>query len=107
MYVSQPATPADFGATPNYAVGLSTQQNAITVFAFFPTLALVNGGVMQYASRFYQSAFQRNVLNPADTVQTVPQPNSPNTLDAGDARTQQVTQVGGRLVSGKAHRPQQ
>jgi hypothetical protein len=102
VYVSQPATPADIGATPNYAVGLSTQQNAIGVFAFFPTSALVNGGSMQYASRFYQSAFQRNVLNPTDTVSTVPQPNSPNTLDAGDARTQQVTQVGGRVVSGRA-----
>ncbi len=102
MYVSQPASPADIGATPNYALGLATQQNSITVFAFFPTSALVTGGVMQYASRFHQSAFQQNVLNPSDTVTQVAQPNSITTLDAGDARAHQVALANGRLVSGRA-----
>ena len=53
---------------------------------------------------FYQSAFQQNVLDPADTTFNRAQPGGGPLVDLGDARTQQVTLVNGRLVSGTQRR---
>ena len=51
VYFAQPASERD--SVPNTAFALSTQQNAMVVFAFFPTNSLVGapGQELRYASR--------------------------------------------------------
>jgi hypothetical protein len=84
------------------AFGLSTFQQDLSLLAFYPTDRLAGSPAqeIQYATLYNQSPLQA-LLNFYDTVQGAAQPGGGPALDVGDPRTQQVTLVDGRLVSGE------